>query len=101
MAKKSVVERNKKRISLANKYMERRKELKRIATDKTLPLKEIFAANMELALLPRNSSSTRVSNRCLISGRKKGYYRQFGISRIMVRYLASSGQLPGVIKASW
>ena len=101
MAKTSVIERNKKRENLCKKYSEERAKLKKIVSDRSLPQSEIFAANMKLALLPRNSSPTRVCNRCLLSGRKRAYYRKFKVSRIVLRELASSGQIPGMKKASW
>ena len=101
MAKKSVLERNKKREHLAAKYEAERKRLKEIVFNKTLSQNEIFLANQKLALLPRNSSPNRVCNRCLLSGRKRAYYRKFKVSRIVLRELASSGQIPGMKIASW
>ena len=101
MAKTSVLERNKKRERLAKKHDAERKRLKVIVSDRSLPQNEIFAASMKLALLPRNSAPTRVCNRCLLTGRKRAYYRKFKISRIALRELASSGQIPGMKKASW
>ena len=101
MAKKSVLERNKKRQYLVKKYEDERKRLKAIIFDKSLSPNEIFNASMKLASLPRNSSSTRVCNRCVLSGRKRAYYRKFKLSRIVLRELASSGQIPGMKKASW
>lgn len=101
MAKTSVLERNKKRQRLAKKYDAERKRLKEIASDRSRPQNEIFAASMKLALLPRNSSPTRVCKRCLLTGRKRAYYGKFKVSRIVLRELASSGQIPGMKKASW
>lgn len=101
MAKKSVIERNKKRMKLAQKYEAERKRLLQIATNRTGESAEIFAARQQLALLPRNSAPTRLCNRCEITGRKRAYYRKFKVSRIVLRELAASGQLPGVQKASW
>ena len=101
MAKKSSVRKNNKRISLALLYMNRRKELKDIIYNKTLPMAERFVAQQKLSSFPRNSSSTRIRNRCLITGRSRGYYRKFKLSRLCLRELASCGLLPGVTKASW
>jgi len=101
MAKKSVIERNKKRLQLSHKSKNKRTELKKLVSDKSLSPNERFAINLQLWSLPRNSSPTRVCNRCLISGRKRAYYRKFKVSRVVLRELASSGQLPGVKKASW
>ncbi len=101
MAKKSLVERNKKRMKLAGRYAERRAELKRIAADRTASPEERFAARMRLAELPRNSSEVRVRLRCGLTGRPRGNYRKFGLSRIALRELASSGQIPGMVKSSW
>ncbi|MFQ5958402.1 MAG: 30S ribosomal protein S14 [Alphaproteobacteria bacterium] len=101
MAKKSATEKNRRRERLAKKYAERRAELKAIAEDKSQPQEERFAARLKLAELPRNSSKVRLRNRCELTGRPRGYYRKFGISRIALRELASSGQIPGVAKSSW
>ena len=101
MAKVSAVERNKKRQLLVAKYASRRTKLKEIARDLSLPPEERFAANLKLAKLPRNSSPNRVRNRCLISGRPRGYYRKLKMSRIALRELASQGLIPGMVKSSW
>jgi small subunit ribosomal protein S14 len=101
MAKKSLVERNKKRMKLASRYAERRAELKRLAADRTVNPEERFAARMRLAELPRNSSPVRVRLRCGLTGRPRGNYRKFGLSRIALRELASAGQIPGMVKSSW
>ncbi len=101
MAKVSSVERNKKRVEMAARFRARRKDLKEIVGDRDLPAEERFAAQLKLAELPRNSSRTRVRNRCLITGRPRAYYRKFGMSRIALRELASEGQIPGVVKSSW
>ena len=101
MAKKSAIERNKKRRKLVKKVSGRRAALKAIAVDRSLPMEERFAARLKLAELPRNSSPVRVRNRCEISGRPRGFYRKFHISRIALRDLASTGQIPGMIKSSW
>ncbi len=101
MAKKSAIERNKKRMRLVKKYAAKRARLKAIANDRSLPAEERFAARLKLAKLPRNSSPVRVRNRCELTGRPHGYYRKFKLSRIALRELASSGQIPGMIKSSW
>ncbi|QLH39854.1 MAG: 30S ribosomal protein S14 [Defluviicoccus sp.] len=101
MAKKSLVERNNKRVRLAKQYEERRAVLKAIARDEHCSPEEQFAARMKLAKLPRNSSKTRIRLRCSLTGRPRGNYRKFGLSRIALRDLASSGQIPGMVKSSW
>ena len=101
MAKTSTIERDKKRRRLAQKYKARRTRLKVIAADRTLPAEERFAARLKLAELPRNSSPTRVRNRCDLTGRPRGYYRKLRMSRIALRDLSSQGQIPGMVKSSW
>ncbi len=101
MAKKSLVERNKKRMRLASRFEERRNELKRTAKDRTALPEERFAARIRLAELPRNSAPVRVRLRCALTGRPRGNYRKFGLSRIALRELASFGQIPGMVKSSW
>ena len=101
MAKTSAVEKKRKRIRMAKKYASKRAQLKAIAQDKSLPAEECFAARLKLAELPRNSSAVRIRTRCEISGRPRGYYRKFKISRIALRDLASQGQIPGMTKSSW
>ena len=101
MAKTSAVEKNRKRTRLAKKFEARRARLKAIAQDRSLPAEECFAARLKLAELPRNSAPVRIRNRCEISGRPRGYYRKFKISRIALRDLASQGQIPGMTKSSW
>lgn len=101
MAKKSAVERNKNRRKLVEKYAAKREELKAIARDADAPLEERFAARLKLAQLPRNSAKNRLRNRCELTGRPRGYYRKFGISRIGLREMASQGKIPGVVKSSW
>jgi small subunit ribosomal protein S14 len=101
MAKKSSVEKNERRRRLAERYRARREALKKIVGAKDRAPEERFEAVLALAQLPRNSSRTRIRNRCLLSGRPRGYYRKFGLSRIALRDLASEGQIPGVVKASW
>lgn len=101
MAKKSAIEKNKHRRKLARKYASKRQRLKAIAGDKDLPAEDRFAARLKLAALPRNSAPNRIRNRCVVSGRPRAYYRKFQLSRIALRDLASSGQIPGMVKASW
>ena len=101
MAKTSSVERNNKRAKLAKQFANRRKALKAIARDKKLPMEERFAATLKLAELPRNSSVTRIRNRCELTGRPRAYYRKHRLSRIALRELGSKGLIPGLVKSSW
>ena len=101
MAKTSMIERNKKRQSLAKKYASRRATLKARADDQSLPVEERFQARLKLAELPRNSAPNRVRNRCEVSGRPRGYYRKLRMSRIALRELSSNGLVPGMVKSSW
>jgi small subunit ribosomal protein S14 len=96
-----MVERNKKRRRLALKFKVRRTRLKAVAADRDIPAEERFAARLKLAELPRNSSPTRIRNRCDLSGRPRGYYRKLRMSRIALRDLASQGLIPGMVKSSW
>ncbi len=101
MAKKSSVEKNKRRERLVKQYAGRRDRLKAIANDEQKPAEERFAARLKLSELPRNSSPVRVRNRCEFSGRPSAYYRKFKLSRIALRDLAATGQIPGMVKSSW
>jgi small subunit ribosomal protein S14 len=101
MAKISMVERQKKRQALVDKYATKRAELKAAAKDEALPREERFKARLKLAKLPRNSSPTRLHNRCEVTGRPRSYYRKLRMSRIALRDLASKGQIPGMVKSSW
>ena len=101
MAKKSAIEKNKRRRRLAEKYSGRRARLLAIANDRNEPQEERFTARLKLAELPRNSAPNRVRSRCEITGRPRAYYRKFKISRIALRELASSGLIPGMVKSSW
>jgi small subunit ribosomal protein S14 len=101
MAKTSSIERNKKRERLVKQYAARRAKLRAAALNEDLPLEERFAARLKLAQLPRNSSPSRVRNRCELTGRPRGFYRKLKLSRIALRDLASKGQVPGMIKSSW
>lgn len=101
MAKKSAIERNKKRARMAKKFNAKRERLKEIANNRELPMEERFQARLKLAQLPRNASKVRVRNRCEVTGRPRGVYRKFQMSRIALRDLASTGQIPGMVKSSW
>lgn len=101
MAKKSVLERNKKRQRLAAKYAAKRQALKQMAKDANLTPEDRFNARLKLAELPRNSAPVRVRLRCDVTGRGRGNYRKFRLSRITLRELASVGQIPGMVKSSW
>ena len=101
MAKKSSIEKNNRRRRLAKQFSGRRARLKAVARDKKKPMEERFAATLKLAELPRNSSATRVRNRCEMSGRPRGYYRKHKLSRIALRELGSKGLIPGLLKSSW
>ena len=101
MAKKSQINRNKKREKLVAQFAVKRAALKATADDMSVPPEDRFAARLKLAKLPRNASRTRIHNRCDLSGRPKGYYRKLRVSRIALRDLANNGQAPGMTKASW
>ena len=101
MAKKSAIEKEKKHVRLVNKFAAKRMALKVQAKDQTLSPEERFSVRIKLAKLPRNSAPVRQRLRCKISGRPRGNYRKFKLSRIALRELASSGQIPGMVKSSW
>jgi small subunit ribosomal protein S14 len=101
MAKKSSVEKNKRRERLAKQYAGKRARLKALANDESLSPEEQFEARIKLAQLPRNSSPTRIRLRCELTGRPRGNYRKFKLCRIKLRELASVGQIPGMVKSSW
>ena len=101
MAKTSSIKKNLKRIELVNKFSKKREVLKKIVKNRKLPLDERFKAQLKLAKLPRNSSKTRIRNRCEITGRPHGVYRKFRISRIALRELSLKGKIPGMTKSSW
>ena len=101
MAKKSSVLKNERRAKMNKSSTPKRKRLKEILMDKTATQEERFEAQLKLAEMPRNSSKTRIRNRCAMTGRPRGFYRKFKLSRIALRELASSGQIPGMVKASW
>ncbi|HEV2335509.1 MAG TPA: 30S ribosomal protein S14 [Stellaceae bacterium] len=101
MAKKSSIEKNARRAKLMRRLTPRRVRLKAIARDRDAAPEDRFEAQLKLSELPRNSSQTRLRNRCSLTGRPRGYYRKFKLSRIAVRELASAGQIPGMTKSSW
>lgn len=101
MAKTSSIERNRKRERLTKKYAVKRAKLKAIADNDSLAMEDRFAARLKLAEMPRNSSKVRIKHRCDLTGRSRSVYRKFRLSRIALRQLASTGQIPGMVKASW
>ena len=101
MAKKSAVNRNEMVKRLAKHYEAKRAALKATANDESLPLAERFEARLKLAKLPRNSSKTRIRNRCEVTGRPRAYYRKLRMSRIALRDLGAAGHIPGLVKSSW
>jgi small subunit ribosomal protein S14 len=101
MAKTSSIEKNNKRKKMAQQTAAKRAKLKAITKDQKLSLEERFAAQLKLAALPRNSSPTRIRNRCEVSGRPRAYYRKLRMSRIALRELGNLGQVPGLVKSSW
>ena len=101
MAKTSQVNRNAKRERMSARDKAKRSTLKAIVMDRTLPVEDRFDATMKLAQLPRNGAKVRVRLRCELTGRARAKYRKFKLSRIALRDLASAGQIPGMVKASW
>ena len=101
MAKKSMVNREVKREKLTARHAVKRAALKAVINDQEKPIEERFAATLKLAEMPRNSSAVRMHNRCQLTGRPHAYYRKLKLSRIMLRDLASFGQIPGMVKSSW
>ena len=101
MAKKSAIQKNLKRAKLVKSNLSKRLKLKMICSDKSISMEERFEAQMKLAQCPRNGAKIRIRNRCLITGRPRGYYRKLKISRIALRELALTGQIPGMVKSSW
>ena len=101
MAKKSAIEKNKSRIKKVERFRNKRIELKKLIMDKKTNQEDRFEAVMKLSSLPRDGCATRVRNRCELSGRPRGFYRRVKLSRIALRELAASGQIPGMTKASW
>ena len=101
MAKKSAINRNENVRRLVRAKAAKRAELKAIANDENLSLEERFEARLKLAAMPRNSSATRIRNRCAVTGRPRAFYRKLKMSRIALRDLGSKGQIPGLVKSSW
>ncbi len=101
MAKTSQVNRNRRRQRMAARDKSKRAALKGVLMDRTLPVEDRFNASLKLAELPRNGAAVRVRLRCELTGRSRGNYRKFKLCRIALRDLASSGQIPGMVKASW
>ena len=101
MAKKSAVNRNEMVRKLVERFAARRKALKDTAENEALSLEERFEARLKLAALPRNSAPSRFRNRCAVTGRPRAFYRKLKMSRIALRDLGSSGQIPGLVKSSW
>lgn len=101
MAKLSMVKRNEKRARMAEQSKAKREQLKAVVMNRSLPIEERFEATLKLAQMPRNGAKVRVRLRCKITGRGRGNYRKFQLCRVALRELASSGQIPGMVKASW
>ena len=101
MAKKSAIEKNKRRQKLVKQFAAKREALKAVANNMDLPIEEQFAARLKLAELPRNSATVRVRNRCEVTGRPRSDYRKLKMSRIALRELGSLGLIPGLVKSSW
>ncbi|MEL6186229.1 MAG: 30S ribosomal protein S14 [Myxococcota bacterium] len=101
MAKQSKIEHNNRRKAMVERYAERRAKLKAVINDPNTPDEERFEAVRALDRLPRNSSRTRVRNRCRVTGRPRAFYRKFEISRVAMRDLGNTGQIAGLKKASW
>ncbi len=101
MAKKSAVNRNEMVRKLVKQFAAKRKALKDTAENEALSLEERFDARLKLAALPRNSAPNRIRNRCAVTGRPRAFYRKLKMSRIALRDLGSSGQIPGLVKSSW
>jgi small subunit ribosomal protein S14 len=101
MAKTSAIDKNRKRAQLVKRLAAKRARLKAAAVDQSRTPEERFEARLKLAALPRNSAAVRLRNRCELSGRPRGFYRKFKLSRIALRDLASAGEIPGMVKSSW
>ena len=101
MAKKSAVERNKKRRRMTDRDAARRAVLKAEVMDRNASPEERFEAVLKLATLPRNGAKVRIRNRCEVTGRPRAVYRKFKLGRVMLREMASHGQIPGMVKSSW
>jgi small subunit ribosomal protein S14 len=101
MAKTSSVEKNNRRRRMVKQHAPKRAKLKAIVMDKSKPVEERFDATLKLSEVPRNSAKNRIRNRCELTGRSRGFYRKMQVCRIVLRDLASLGQIPGMVKASW
>jgi small subunit ribosomal protein S14 len=101
MAKKGMVEKNKRRQKLTQQYAGKRTALKAIIMNQDVSIEERFAATLKLAQMPRNSAEIRIRNRCEVSGRSRAVYRKFKMSRIALRELGNKGLVPGLVKSSW
>jgi small subunit ribosomal protein S14 len=101
MAKTSSVEKNNRRRKLADQYAAKRKALKDVVMDQSKSLEERFRAQLKLSELPRNSSKTRIRNRCEVTGRPRAVYRKLKMSRVALRELGNNGLIPGLVKSSW
>ena len=101
MAKTSSVEKNKRRTQMSQQHAAKRAALKAVVMDREAPIEDRFEATLKLAQMPRNGAKVRIRLRCELTGRPRGNYRKFKLSRNMLRDLANKGQLPGVVKASW
>jgi small subunit ribosomal protein S14 len=101
MAKTSSVEKNNRRRKLVDQYAARRKALKDIVMDQSLPLEERFRAQLKLSALPRNSAKVRIRNRCEVTGRPRAFYRKLKLSRVALRDLGNTGKIPGLVTSSW
>ncbi len=101
MAKQSSIQKNIKRLKLVDKYKLKRLKLKKICSDKNISMEQRFEAQLKLAKCPRNGSKIRIRNRCKITGRPRGFYRKFEMSRIALREYALEGLIPGMVKSSW
>lgn len=101
MAKTSAIEKNRHRRKKVEQYAAKRAELRAIVRDRSREPEERFEATLMLAKLPRDGAKVRLRNRCSLTGRPRGYHRKFGLSRIALRELGSTGQIPGLVKASW
>lgn len=101
MAKVCMIERDKKRDKMVNKYASKRAALKAVINDREKAPEERFQATLDLAELPRNGAKNRKRNRCALTGRPRGYHRKFSLCRNMIRELGSQGELPGLVKSSW
>jgi small subunit ribosomal protein S14 len=101
MAKLSSINKNERRRKLVQKHAAKYAKLKAIADDESKDDTERLIARLKMAEVPRNANPTRIRNRCELTGRSRGFYRKFRLSRIMLRELANKGLIPGVIKSSW